>query len=447
MAVLNDLPDEVVDSICIYLRSKPNSYPLHGKQTGLYGLSLSSRKYNRIALPHLYHHVCPSNVLAGAFALTLLRNERLAGFVRSIHLEDFFPESDADEGPRATFLQYAPAITSAESNNAIAERGRQLNATSEEVGGDHVDDIFGLSLFVFVLTSLPNVETLEMVLTHQIKHSKIMQGLRSMPQPILPALKTLKVSHGDTEYGLDICNLLPLLNRTNVTSLEIFACERFEEHNFEVISSVRKLKLDRTALDQVEFDRLVRCFPHLEVFRYETADSTVTQCKDGSACTFDIGRALEPLCGTLQTLTIDQRERFILGDDDDEEKPIGSLRAFTKLKRLNIWQYDLTGSKEDEDEDENEDDEEPGGGFYRAFDEDRQGDGAQLLPWVDKLPKSLERLRIFGATDEIEAELRRLAQIAAIEYPNLKKVMVNPKLDLQEPFNGSGIAYNRVKST
>jgi len=445
MPRLTELPDEIIDNICSRLHSdrvEPNA-----TRVGLHGLLLASKKCNQIAIPHLYYSLSPTSVAAGLLALTVLRQPNFAALVRIIDLEGYWPvRSTVDRTARKTFLGEVGDLIAAP-NIQVAEREDEDPPTT---GEDREDRRFHRRFTDFVLTRLPQLEVLALTLSEQLIDPATTNALRNRSQNVLQNAKELEIRHWDTESGFEMSEIMPFLTGNNIIKVILFACAGFGEAT-QICSSVKELQLDRTALESDEFEKLVHCFPNLEVLALETADSSVTQYMDDTPSAFQIGVDLGPLKESLRSLTINQQERFDVDEDNDDgpysKKPIGSLKSFNKLEKLVIWQFDLTRSHEDEkatnpddDEEEDKDEEELEDGFYN--DEVEDGEGDQLMPWAHKLPRSLQTLRIIGATKEIEPGLWRLSEIAGEEYPDLKKVASCRSVKgLKTAFQKTGIKY------
>jgi len=445
MARLTELPDEIIDNICSRLHSdrvEPNA-----TRVGLHGLLLASKKCNQIAIPHLYYSLSPTSVAAGLLALTVLKQPTFAAMVRIIDLEDYWlVRSTIDRAARTTFLEEVGDLIAAP-DVQVAEREDEDPPTT---GEDLEDRRFHRRFTEFVLTRLPQLEVLALTLSEQLVDPATTNALRHRSQNVLQNAKELEIRHSDTESGFEMSEIMPFLTGNNITKVNLFACAGFGEAT-QICSSVKELRLDRTALEPDEFEKLVHCFPNLEVLALETADASVTEYMDDTPSAFKIGVDLGPLKDTLRSLTIDQRERLDMDEDNDDgpysKKPIGLLKTFNKLEELVIWQFDLTRSHEDEkaanpdgDEEEGEDEEGLEDGFHK--DEVKDGEGDQLIPWAHKLPRSLQTLKIIGATREIEPGLWRLSEIAGEEYPDLKKVVSCRRVKgLKAAFQKTGVEY------
>ncbi|KAK5956713.1 hypothetical protein OHC33_002200 [Knufia fluminis] len=442
MARLTELPDEIIDHVCSNLHSEP--YGPNAIRIGLHSLSLASKKCNRIATPHLYHSVALTNTAAGLFALTLLRKPALAALVRVIDLEDYWlVRNTVDGAARTAFLEEVGILITAP-DVQIAEREDEDPPTTDE---EREDRKFHRRFTDFVLTRLPQLEVLALTLSEHLIDPSTTHALRQRSQKVLQNVKALEIRHWDTEYGFEMSEIMPFLAGNNITKVNLFACSGFGEAT-QICSSVEALQLDRTALEPGEFEKLVHCFPNLKSFALETADATVTQAMDGTPSAFQIGVDLRPLKNTLRSLTIDQRERLDMNEDGDDgpysKKPIGLLKTFNKLEELVIWQFDLTRSHEDEKAANPDDDEDENGleeGFYKDEAENYGDD--DFMPWAHKLPRSLQTLKIIGATKEIEPGLWLLSEMAGAEFPNLKKVVSCRRVKgLKAAFQKTGITYS-----
>lgn len=114
---------------------------------------------------------------------------------------------------------------------------------------------------------------------------------------------------------------------------------------------VKELRLLDAAFDAGELRLIVGCCPNLQVFQYKTGDEAVTKKKASVAASKHVSKALLRVRNALQTLILDQRQRFNTYDEE-EEGPIGNLRTFTALGRLEIARCDLSELKYDTVEEE-----------------------------------------------------------------------------------------------
>lgn len=430
MTGLIDLPVEILDMVCLYLRQlcsdeHETSHAL-GARKGLAGLCRVSRKFHPIVLPHLYHHVSISDndTRLVPISRALLTNQHLSDLVHEIEIglccciatEMIVPES---------FM----------SHSIRSGSGAMTHPTDGNTGGaTGPGDYRMVKVLNALLITLRKLRSLDLSIHDYTLAQDVLTSIKDkhLHDPeFQKAFEAVTLRSSYKQVGLHFLPLLATISAMTIRKLTLWDCvgigSSVEIHQ---MPSLLELRILSSTLEYFDFVSVVSCCPNLEFLRYEMRASERTdifvQALSSSA---EISRAIAPLSKTLKTM--------ILYQDPDavyDVEPIEKITTFGKLQDLVIGFQDLSGECFEFDEDDP--------AFESVWDDERS--------YMDNLPKSLQRLFIVEAyrscTDEdtLRAELLRLGKTAKKRLPNLRSVIVDGSFDLKIFFAELGIDYQEV---
>lgn len=430
MASFDDIPAEVVDIICMHLRdnySDSNSVSYDPRsRDGLHGLCLSSKKHYNVVQPHLYFHINTADIKVGALLQTIaILNPSLAHLIREIEIHEYswlnVTKRDLDN-IRDHFHVTSRTISSRVQN---ISHGNSVSLVQ--------------CCFEILFLCVPNLKRIELTLSECGLNFDFFDALRLSYQGrhSFPKADSLSFRYGLNQRGFALHTAFPLLKMTNSTRLSIYMSNRFRIESLWVFPKLRDLRLQYSALDYGELSLLLKCFPNLEFFQYETADYLVTRKKAEVVASKLFSRALMEVKRSLRTLILNQCER-IESWDDEKEGSIESLREFTALEHLTIWQGDLADKRD----------------IWNIGEEQLHDKTLGItLPlssmesFVQKLPCSLKSLRILASNELLQFELMRLAYLASQWVPNLRVLEVDYRYggNVTEAFEKTYVDLKLVK--
>lgn len=416
--------------VCLYLRQlcsdgHETSHAL-GARKGLAGLCRASRKFHPIVLPHLYHHVSinSDDTRLVPIARALLTNQHLSDLVHKI-----------DIGLCcciATEMLVHNSFMSHSTNSVPGAIGHPNNGNTREATGP--GDYRMVKVLSVVLVRLRKLRSFDLSVNN---YTLAQDALTSIKDKHLHNPEFQKVFEAVTlrapykNIGFHFCPFLPTVSTTSIKKLTLWDCvgiaSSVEMHE---MSSLLELRILSSTLEYFDFVCVVSLCPNLEILRYEMRTSertdTFAQALSTSA---EISRAIAPLSKTLKTL--------ILYHDPDavyDVEPIEKITTFSRLQDLVIGFQDLSGEYFEFDEDDPD--------IESVWDDER--------PYMDNLPKSLQRLFIVDAhrsctaEDTLRAELLRLGKIAKKRFPQLRSIIVDGSFDLKIFFAELGVNYQEV---
>jgi hypothetical protein len=285
MAQFNNLPVELVDAIlqALCLNCTPPeddgcrtcySPICHcsaeepadcSRVAALAALCRTSRQLNSLAIVHLYHRpICDSRM--ALLARTLLARKDLASLVRDLRIgEVHFDPSQLDPETAAHFTRQFQAYL-----DALSEDEREsATAHSEPLdkNGQFSDDAY---VAVDIMSSLcPNLETLHATLSY-------FEGFRLCAPQSMPHLRTVALSHADTELGIDLATAITLFraapNITRMTFYMISACSNLAD---VVLDKVTHLDFRNSALSSDALSLILAACPNVETFKYQCGGACI----------------------------------------------------------------------------------------------------------------------------------------------------------------------------
>lgn len=414
MVSLNDLPDEVAVKIISGIQDRQC----------LYNLCLTSRRCQSLSAPVLYSDLNNCTCLH-KLASTLVDHPHHTKEIQQLaYLIDSAVSGTAwamnmDEAKRQYFLDNF--------NSRFPKT--VIDPFPEE------DSHFHERFLEFTLSKFHSLRNLSLVAHYHAEDGPSFYesfATHYTGEQILPSLQQLSIEHWDTEYGFDLGPLLPLLAMLKVPSIHLTACINVRppaEFRDLVLPATRELILLGCAVDKDHMTRLVKMCPKITTLWYIVGSSTTFQAQDHLVSSEELTEILLPLRRTLTTLVISQLQsidaEFLFGDNDDQTRlSINTLKEFTSLERLMIWQSDLF---REVDGDLSEDDEEANAvkmveRVQKTF---QVGDDV-YEQWIWKLPSSLKHLIILVHNfDTLEPGLEELAACARERFPNLRKLTLD----------------------
>jgi hypothetical protein len=226
---------------------------------------LTSRLLNAAATRHLYHHVPTRNW--GPLARTLLASKDLARLAKSMRVS-FASSHDWMNHDSPEFEAYV---------------GEQLDVYLEGLSRDKREDVGrrlqrpnifpgSSNAALDILTSLcPNLETLEAVLEY-------FEAFRFCRPNSLPRLHTVVLSHSDTESGIHLRNIQPLLSAApNITSMTIHMSDGrpWGAGTQVTLAKLTHLDFQCSAIDAAALVSVLTACPSLQSLKYETGGASV----------------------------------------------------------------------------------------------------------------------------------------------------------------------------
>ncbi|KAK4167835.1 hypothetical protein QBC43DRAFT_202808 [Cladorrhinum sp. PSN259] len=278
MALLTHLPVELVEEIvaglciaCTPIETRccynSNCYCAEmgpadlARISALASLCLTSRHLNNIATRHLYHHVHGQQWWL--LARTLLSRKDLAQLIRSMRIGFGRGVNEADCPPQVVAYYnsqrkiYLDALPENYRNEAIYHLGN-----GKLYAGDG-------NIQIDILSSLcPNLETLEAIISY-------FEVFRFCAPHSMPHLRSVVLSHSDTELGIDLGNVALLFraapNITHALFYMVNSCGKLDA----TLPKLTSLDFQSSTFDGPSLVEILSTCPNLETFRYEMGGAIV----------------------------------------------------------------------------------------------------------------------------------------------------------------------------
>ncbi|CAH0023990.1 unnamed protein product [Clonostachys rhizophaga] len=350
-----------------------DSHVVKDSQSTLYGLSTSCRAMRNIAEPFLYHYIVHTE-RAGLLARTLLQRPALARAVEELAITAVDFTSKYDEKV-------------SREDQAIFEVQMQTAGTNALE-----KDIFKREnmLGMLMLAHTPNVQRLSVLTEPNVP-------VMCYPHGALSCLTILRANCDDTDSGFDLSVLSGVMKAApNLKTFVGFNLTRVDLKRGEIFSeSVTEVNLAKATTWTVDFKMLIRGFPSLQVFRFETGRS-----RDFARATpAEMAKYLLARKETLKEINISASasafpDMLLLRDE-----VINYLAGMTSLETI-ILNSDS---------------------IYSEYDSASYTDGSFL---IGLLPESVRVLGLVDPPDHLEHDIFRLAASASKRFPLLKKVML-----------------------
>ncbi|KAL6406752.1 aromatic aminotransferase [Ilyonectria robusta] len=260
----------------------------------------------------------------------------------------------------------------------------------------------------FVIALAPNLERLEVCLdTARIPFIK---------KDHLPHLAhfTLKPTPDTSEMSLDVAqNILEAApNLRSITASRICSAP-----NVPILQNLKTLKLLFSAMAAEDFERLMRAFPQLRSFTFQSGGAAIVINDEAEPA--DIEQAIRIRRDTLRHLDISIGVGMGMRLDDDEDRETMSAFNWSQLTHLSVDSQAIYWEREDE----------------------MPTDGNRL---VDLLPKTIRVFKLTSRQRGNEEDILNLADAAPEMFPNLRLVEFcdldrNEREPIKEAFKKVGI--------
>ena len=271
----------------------------------LASLCLASRELSAVATPHLYHR--PTCTEWPLLARTLVARPDLARRVRHLCARDWIS---------ADMSEMAPEVVRIVED---VDGGRDL-------GGDEDDGAFesDSTALGVVLPLCPELEELECVF--------YINTFSCLGRQALPTLTSVRVAYSDTEGGLDLTELRPLVaaapNIRLLTALLVAGCDGQVD-----LGSVMHLRIILGAVSWDDMGHMLRSCPRLEAFEYIAGSATVGFDQFTPQ---ELQDALENHVPRLKSLVLDMDESEGTDGEFGEQWVMSSLAGLKDLQRLEL---------------------------------------------------------------------------------------------------------------
>jgi len=225
-------------------------------------------------------------------------------------------------------------------------------------------------------------------------------------------LQELHVRHWDTQYGFTIECIAGLLASPSLTTIHLHQADGMDsEQPLAMNTSVKKLTFTYSCMDEEQISRIIRTFPNLESFEFETGGAVVCEGGTDEFMPSQLINALGPVAKNLKHFSLDMSEHCGM-ELEASDFPITSLQDFSSLKSLTIDSMSIL-KQVDDDDDEDED-------------EDGEGEEEEGEPFEAFFPKTLERLHFTHIYKNMEKPLLWLSQNVKRQLPRLKRLQLTP---------------------
>ena len=278
---------------------------------------------------------------------TLLQKPELAKLIRRLDIgEDIYDFEDSWEDPDHGRPGLSAILAHATPSEAIhiftSNIPQERPPGAPEVHVPHLEeDNPVLNAWIeLLLIQIQKLDQLLIVEASDFFHLWRRIRVRYGHLDVLSGIRFINVYHWDTEGGLHLGSVAPLLLMSRPAVLHATSCTSIIADGDENINltCLKDVRLERTCYMTEDWEALVRWFPQLEVLIYLQGDAVVGQYTGDEATPREVGRALQPLRTTLREFTYDSTDRF----EADEYLPFESLRELTALKKLTLAVCDLT---------------------------------------------------------------------------------------------------------
>lgn len=385
-------PDhELTERVCL-----SGCYPLpcgdlgseHERIASLAALCLTSRQISAVATPHLYHR--PTCSPWWGLARTLLARPDLASRVKHLCTRGWTGSGTIVESSLGELQSYWE---------------RQAPGGFEDA--DEIAHILNVRMnyVVLLVSSLcPNLEELDAVIDYE--------DVAELQEPVaLERLRTIALSYEDTEFGLGVETLSPVIRAApNIETL--MGWQVGTEGHTADLANLKHLYLDNSYVSADGLRELLSSCPRLESFRYVSGDATVG---DQHFEPDEAQRTIVEFVPRLKSLHLNLDEKLFLHHPITESPLMTDLTPLTELESLTLdtrcvqpnKSPHVTGGPEPPDE---------------AF-------AVRDSALVDLLPASIREFRVFRARAgpdlaRLVQALSTLAKAAPGRFPKLRTVVV-----------------------
>ncbi|TDZ32552.1 hypothetical protein C8035_v011581 [Colletotrichum spinosum] len=430
MPPFHNLPITVIEDIlemfCIHCTPVPfERHANHGHDRRntdtLVSLCRSSRVLSSMAMPLLYHQPVFYGMERGIPLIrTLLERPELARHVKCLHFEDSGRIEEPDE-----LSSYELSLF----KKAAAE------FDTIDIDGDWLEQ--GKLLDILV-AKCPNIEHVGF----QSYYNDEPWGI--VPYASLPNIKSLALSHGDTEMGCHMGTIEPMLEAAvNVTRLTGTMVTSLNTH--VRLKKLLRLELLQSELEGRDLSDFLACCPALEELRYESGGCAVGYenhvPREFQTAVLTHARRLKKLTYCLEMVSFDQEPLR-------EDMMLQSLAGLERLEELAIDTRSMMVHQD------------PNVRSMRRMPDGTMAEWILPVPelsptaLVDLLPASIRSFRlsqaIAGKRPELAAFLPAiicLGKHARERFPDLKKVTFSglPAAAAEEArpvFESQGVAFS-----
>ncbi|KAF4462711.1 hypothetical protein FALBO_10471 [Fusarium albosuccineum] len=401
MLTLTTLPPEILDLICSHVALSSRRLDLDFRSSwsdhqdvravntinaSLAALSRTCKLLQQKAQQILYSSLVSNKGFPYLFR-TLSRREDLAKHTRFIALGDWGLMNDLE------FTSQDHEIAKQLSDKLFYDAagnprpGAPDWALSDDFTGSTVFDLDQEGrLATLALLLVPRIERL-MLTTYY-------DGAYGFYAPeSLPFLTEIIYHHGDTELGIELSNINGVY--AAAPNLRVLKCKMVSgTSGVPRHEGIRELHLDFSCVEGDDLKSIMRSFPFLEVFRYESGGPIVSL--DGEATPFEISEALLERKDTLKHVEIDLSDAMWPGDEDQMQ----SLQPMQVLETLKLETTSVYVETEDE----------------------TTTNGNHL---IDFLPTSIQGFSLARPHEHIHQDILQLAHVAREKFPRLKDVKIS----------------------
>ncbi|KAK4560671.1 hypothetical protein LTR86_005249 [Recurvomyces mirabilis] len=282
------LPEELLQHTCSYLRIEcsPKSQAEDKLRLAtLANFSLASKACKRSAEAHLYFALDLRNnpfARLRPFLVTLASRPSLRALVQRIHNDFFETQRDVDSG-------------NAETEAPPADIGTQMTSLANSIPDDDLRDRITPSLakgiqdaeLALLLCSCPNLRLWETVAVNRMDQTLCMAVIRAAAPgdqathtPPLQQLSEIRVSHWDTEGAVRMPKIQILLELPALKTFRgrMICCDETNPITSKHSSTLERLYLDESVIDEAGLKSLLPTLPHLETLSVHWASSIVGTC-------------------------------------------------------------------------------------------------------------------------------------------------------------------------